>query len=127
MKRAEPARRRRIVAMTAAAALAVAGALAAAMADPSLKTSSFQAGAVAPQGEVAIAQGLGPAVLKNATMQGATPPATTELVSFILRGRNMFQLASNVEAGHSPDLTVARFASQYGQRRSVYAGLSYEF
>ena len=41
MKRAEPVRRRRIVAMTAAAALAVAGALAA-LADPPLRTSSLQ-------------------------------------------------------------------------------------
>jgi subtilase family serine protease len=109
--------------MTAAAALAVAGALAAAMAAPSLKTSSFQAGPSAPQGEVAVAQGLGPAALKNATMQGATPPGTTELVSFILRGRNLFELASDVEAGRSPHLTVAKFASQYGQTADVISAL----
>lgn len=102
MKRAEPPRRRRIVAMTAAAALAVAGALAAALADPPLKTSSLQTTPSASLGQTAIAQGLGPAVLKNATAQGATPPSTFELVSFILRGRNMFELASDVESGRSP-------------------------
>jgi subtilase family serine protease len=123
MKRAEPARRRRIVAMTAAAALAVSGALAAAMADPSLKTSSFLAGPSTPQDQMAVAQGLGPAVLKNATMQGTTPPGTPEIVSFILRGRNMFTLASDVEAGRSPDLTVAKFASQYGQTATVISAL----
>jgi kumamolisin len=123
MKRAEPARRRRIVAMTAAASLAVAGALAAAMSDPSLKTSSFLAGTPAAPDQVAIAQGLGPGVLKNATMQGATAPGTPEIVSFILRGRNMFTLASDVEAGRSPDLTVAKFASQYGQPATVISAL----
>lgn len=109
--------------MTAAAALAVSGALAAAMADPSLKTSSFLAGPSTPQDQMAVAQGLGPAVLKNATMQGTTPPGTPEIVSFILRGRNMFTLASDVEAGRSPDLTVAKFASQYGQTATVISAL----
>ena len=122
MKRAEPVRRRRIVAMTAAAALAVAGA-AAALADPPLITSSLQAAPAASSGEVAIAQGLGPAVLKNATAQGATPPGTFELISFILRGRNMFELASDVESGRSPDLTVAKFASQYGQTAAAITAL----
>ena len=123
MKRAEPPRRRRIVAMTAAAALAVAGALAAALADPPLKTSSLQTTPSASLGQTAIAQGLGPAVLKNATAQGATPPSTFELVSFILRGRNMFELASDVESGRSPDLTVAKFASQYGQSTTAITAL----
>ncbi len=123
MKRAEPVRGRRIVAMTAAAALAVAGALAAALADPPLKTSSLQAAPSASADEVAIAQGLGPAVLKNATAQGATPPSTFELISFILRGRNMFELASDVESGRSPDLTVAKFASQYGQSATAITAL----
>ena len=109
--------------MTAAAALAVAGALAAALADPPLKTSSLQTTPSASLGQTAIAQGLGPAVLKNATAQGATPPSTFELVSFILRGRNMFELASDVESGRSPDLTVAKFASQYGQSTTAITAL----
>ena len=108
--------------MTAAAALAVAGALAA-LADPPLRTSSLQSAPSASADEVAIAQGLGPAVLKNATAQGATPPSTFELISFILRGRNMFELASDVESGRSPDLTVARFASKYGQSATAITAL----
>ena len=62
-------------------------------------------------------------MLKNATAQGATPPSTFELVSFILRGRNMFELASDVESGRSPDLTVAKFASQYGQSTTAITAL----
>ena len=123
MKRAEPARRRRFVALAAAAALAVSGALAAAMADPPFKTSSFQVTPTAAPGAVLVAQGLGPAVLKNATAQGATPPGTAEIVSFILRGRNMLQLASAIGSGRSPDLTVSQFASQYGQSAAAISAL----
>jgi kumamolisin len=123
VKRVEPARRRRRVVAVAAAAALAAGALAAAMADPPFRTSSFQAGPSAPQGGVAVAQGLGPAVLKNATAKGATPPDTQEIVSFILRGRNMLQLTSAVGSGRSPNLTVAKFASQYGQSPTAITAL----
>ena len=123
MKRAKPARRRRFVAMTAAAAPAVSGALAAAMADPPFKTSSFQATPTAAQGAVMVAQGFGPAVLKNATAKGATPSSTSEIVSFILRGRNMFELASDIQSGRSPDLTVSQFASQHGQSAAAISAL----
>ena len=115
---------RRIAALIIAAVLAGAGALAAALAAPSFQASAFKAApSAAPAGAVAVAQGLGPIVLKNATATGATPPATPEIVSFILRGRNLFGLESAVEAGRSPGLTVDQFASQYGQSTDTITAL----
>src|SRR5580692_6048552 len=100
----------------AAVMVAAVAALVAALAVPSFRATSFAASSSpAPAGEVAVAQGLGPVALKNATVAGSTPAATPEIVSFILRGRNLFDLQSAVEAGQSPDLTVAEFASRYGQ------------
>jgi kumamolisin len=116
MKRAEHFPRRRIAASLIAVALAAAGVAAAATAAPSFLASSFAASpSASPSGEVAVAQGLGPIVLKYATAFGSTPPSTPEIVSFILRGRNLFGLESAIEEGKSPDLTVAQFASRYGQ------------
>ena len=62
-------------------------------------------------------------MLKNATASGATPSATQEAFSFILRGRNMFSLESAVETGRAPDLTVAQFASRYGQSTAAITDL----
>jgi kumamolisin len=104
----------RIAALVTAAALAAAGF--AVVGAPPFKASSFVASpSSAPSGEVAVAQGLGPVALKNATALGATPGATPENLSFILRGRNLYSLESPVEEGKSPQLTVAQFASRYGQ------------
>jgi hypothetical protein len=59
---------RRIAALVIAAVLATAGVLVAALGVPSFEASSFVASpSSAPTGEVAVAQGLGPTVLKNAT------------------------------------------------------------
>jgi subtilase family serine protease len=107
-----------------AAVLGAAGVLVAALAAPSFEASSFVAApSAAPAGEVAVAQGLGPIVLKNATATGATPASTREIVSFILRGRDLFSLESAVEAGHSPDMTVAQFAARYGQATATITAL----
>jgi kumamolisin len=115
---------RRIAALVIAATLAAAGAAVAAVAAPSFRGSSFTASpSAAPSGEVAVAQGLGPAVLKNATVSGSTPSATPEIVSFILRGRNLFSLQSAIETGQSPDLTVAQFAGRYGQTSGAITAL----
>jgi kumamolisin len=114
---------RRITALVIAAAGVVAAALGG-FGVPSFQASSFTgAPASAPAGEVAVAQGLGPVVLKNATATGVTPAATPEIVSFILRGRNLFDLESAIEAGHSPGLTVAQFAAQYGQTQAMITAL----
>ena len=108
----------------AAVVIAAAAALVAALAVPSFRATSFAASSsAAPAGEVAVAQGLGPVALKNATVSGSTPAATPEIVSFILRGRNLFDLQSAVEAGQSPDLTVAEFASRYGQTAGAITAL----
>jgi subtilase family serine protease len=117
---------RRIAALVIAAVLAAAGVLVAALGvpgSPSFEASSFVASPSASAGEVAVAQGLGPIVLKNATATGATPGATPEIVSFILRGRNLFALESAVEGGHSPDMTVAQFAARYGQTTATITAL----
>jgi kumamolisin len=123
VKLAEPSRRRRIGALALALALAVAGIVAAALTVPSYQASSFTAAPSAPSGEAPVAQGLGPAVLKNAAVAGATPSATPEVVSFVLHGRNLFSLESAIETGQSPDLTVAQFASRYGQAGSAITAL----
>jgi kumamolisin len=108
----------------AAVLIAATGALVAALAVPSVRALSFVASpSSVPAGEVAVAQGLGPIVLKNATVSGSTPSATPEIVSFILRGRNLFDLESAIEGGQSPDLTVAQFASRYGQTADAIAAL----
>jgi len=115
---------RRIAALVIAAVLAAAGVLVAALGAPSFEASSFTTSpSSAPAGEVAVAQGLGPIVLKNATATGATPASTPEIVSFILRGRDLFSLESAVEAGHSPGMTVAEFAARYGQSTATITAL----
>ena len=115
---------RRIAGLVIAAVLAAAGVLVAALEAPSFGASSFAASpSSAPAGEVAVAQGLGPIVLKNATATGATPASTPEIVSFILRGRDLFSLESVVEGGHSPDMTVAQFAARYGQSPATITAL----
>jgi len=119
----EPSKRR-IAAMMTAAALTAACALAAAMAAPSAPASRLLASPSSPPpGEAAVAQGIGPSVLGGATVLGDTPPDTRESVSFVLRGRDLLGLESAVDAGRSPDLTVAQFASQYGQPGTAITAL----
>jgi kumamolisin len=112
-----------------AVALALAGVLLAAAGRPSFGASSLAAAPSsapawqAPPGEVAVPQGPGPAALKNATALAGTPPATPEIVSFILRGRDLLGLESAVEEGRSPDLSVAQFAGRYGQPAGAITAL----
>jgi kumamolisin len=107
--------RRRIVTSAAVAAVVPASALIA---------STASAATPSPQpSKVAVAQGVGPAALKNATVFGNTPSSTPEQVSFVLRGRNLSGLASAVEAGHAPGLSVAQFAAKYGQNPAVISAL----
>jgi subtilase family serine protease len=106
---------RRIVTTAAVAAVIPASALMA---------SAASAATPSPQpSKVAVAQGVGPAALQNATVFGTTPSTTPEAVSFILRGRNLSGLESAVEAGHSPGISVAQFAGKYGQDPAVITAL----
>ena len=115
---------RRIAALVIAAVLAAAGVLVAALGAPSFQPSSLVAApSAAPTGEVAVAQGVGPVVLKNATAVGSTPAATQEIVSFILRGRDLFRLESAVQESRSADMTVAQFAARYGQTTATITAL----
>jgi subtilase family serine protease len=75
--------------------------------------------ASASPSQVTVSQGIGPAVLKDASPFGNTPPNTPEQVSFVLKGRNLAGLESAVEAGRQATLTTAQFASQYGQTPAV--------
>ena len=123
MKLGKPAGRR-IAAAATAVVLGSAGVLVVALSAPlpARPTAATPTSSV-PAGEVAVPQGLGPAVLKNASVFGATPPDTPETVSFILRGRNLAHLANAVESSQAPDLSVVQFAGLYGQTASAIAGL----
>jgi subtilase family serine protease len=85
------------------------------------------AGAAAPQShprpsKIAVPQGISAAALQNAGV--FTPGSTPETVSFILKARNQNELESRVEAGmRGGYLSVAGFASQYGQPHSNIAAL----
>src|SRR5580700_3957948 len=115
---------RRGAGLVIAAVLGAAGVGVAALEAPSFEASSFVAApSSAPTGEVAVAQGVAPIALKNATAIGGTPASTPEIVSFILRGRNLLSLESAVEGGHAHDLTVAQFAARYGQTTATITAL----
>jgi kumamolisin len=113
------AKRRRIVAATTVAALGTAAALVSTMAASSSAASTSST----PTGKVAVSQGIGPAALKDASVFGSTPSSTPETVSFVLRGRNLFGLEQSVQAGESPQLSVAQFAAQYGQTPALISAL----
>jgi kumamolisin len=121
LKHPTHAKRRRITAATVAVTLGTAGALISATAGSSSAASlSSTAG---PAGQVAVPQGIGPAVLQHATPLGDTPGNTPETVSFVLQGRNLGSLKTEVETGNSPDLSVSQFAGEYGQTPTVIAAL----
>jgi kumamolisin len=79
--------------------------------------------ATASPSKVAVAQGIGPAALKDATPFGNVPSDTAEQVSFILKGRNLSGLEAAVEGGYQRTLSVSDFAAQYGQTSDVISGL----
>ena len=72
---------------------------------------------------VGIPVGTSAASLPDATDTGATPPATTETVSFVLKEQNIGALEAAVEQGTTSFLTVAQFAQQYGQSSQVISQL----
>jgi len=79
--------------------------------------------ASASPSKVAVAQGTGPAVLKDASPFGNVPSDTPEQVSFILRGQNLDGLEAAVEGGYQRELSVSEFAAQYGQTPAVISAL----
>jgi kumamolisin len=121
VKHPKHSKRRRITAATVAATLGTAGALISATAGSSSATSLSPS--AVPAGQVAVPQGIGPAALKHATPLGDTPGNTPETVSFVMQGRNLGSLKADVEAGNSPDLSVAQFADEYGQTFGVLDAL----
>jgi subtilase family serine protease len=79
--------------------------------------------ASAAPSKVAVAQGVGPAVLKDATPFGSVPADTPEQVSFVLRGQNLGGLEAAVDGGYQRQLSVSQFAARYGQNSTVISGL----
>jgi subtilase family serine protease len=79
--------------------------------------------ASASPSKVAVSQGTGPAVLKDATPFGSVPANTPEQVSFVLRGRSLGGLQAAVDSGYQRTLSVSQFAAQYGQSSAVISGL----
>jgi subtilase family serine protease len=78
-----------------------------------------------PPGKVPVAQGLSAAALKNAKVFRHTPAKTPEIVSFVLRARNLGTLERLVEAGVPGGyLSVPQFAGRYGQPRSNIRALA---
>jgi kumamolisin len=74
-------------------------------------------------GFIRIAQGVGSAVLKTAHALGDVPPEAPERVSFILRAKHLATLASAVDSGRRPQMSVAQFAAYYGQSERVISAL----
>jgi len=106
------ARRRRIAAAAAAAAIVPGTALIASAATASASTT----------GSVTVAQGIGPAALKDASVFGNTPSSTPETVSFVLRARNSGELSKAALTSHE-QLSVKEFAQRYGQTPQAIASL----
>src|SRR5580698_7706299 len=79
--------------------------------------------ASASPSKVAVAQGTGPAVLKDASPFGSVPANTPEQVSFVLRGQSLGGLQAAVDSGYQRTLSVSQFAAQYGQSSAVISGL----
>jgi kumamolisin len=100
----------------------VIAAAAAAVVLPVVAITVSNAASASPS-KVTVSQGIGPAVFKDATPFGNTPPNTPEQVSFVLKGRNLAGLEAAVEAGRQATLTTAQFASQYGQSPAVISQL----
>jgi subtilase family serine protease len=99
--------KRRLIAAAAVAAVIPAVALA------------VSSAASASPSRVSVAQGIGPAVLKDASPFGNTPPSTPEQVSFVLQGRNLGSLEAAVDGGYQRTLSVSQFASEHGQPTAV--------
>lgn len=68
-----------------------------------------------PNSLVPVATGINAAALPNVIVFGATPAATPETVSFVLRENNANQLANQVTSGSTNFVSVSQFAQRYGQ------------
>jgi kumamolisin len=77
-----------------------------------------------PGQRVAVPQGIGAAALSNAHVVGTPAASAKERVSFILSARNLTQLQALVSAGGQNHLSVAQFASQFGQTNANITALS---
>jgi kumamolisin len=74
---------------------------------------------------VAVSQGLGAASLRNSRVIGTAAADTQETVSFVLKERDLSGLKSAVNAGMPHGhVTVAKFASKYGQPMSKINALT---
>ena len=74
-------------------------------------------------GRAPVAVGLSPASLPGASVFGNTPPDVPETVSFVLKGRNLPDLANRVEQGLSSFVSVNQFAAVYGQSPQLISQL----
>jgi subtilase family serine protease len=74
--------------------------------------------------QVPVQQGTDVAALPGATAFGNTPPDTPEIVSFIMRERNLPQLKATVAGGATNFLSVGQFAARYGQTPANIAQLT---
>jgi kumamolisin len=108
------AKRRRTVAAVATATLVPAAALIA-------STAAASPGGGGSQ-KVTVAQGIGAAALKNASVFGTTPASTPEAVSFVLKARDPRGLAGAALWGRE-QLSVSQFARSYGQSPEAIASL----
>jgi len=80
-------------------------------------------GAANAGGNAPVSQGIGAAVLPS-TAFGDTPADTAEVVSFVLRARDLGGLEAQVQAGMPGGfLSVSDFARRYGQPQQTIAAL----
>jgi kumamolisin len=90
--------------------------------------ASASAGAASPSPspgtQAPVQQGTNVAALPGATAFGNTPPSTPEIVSFILRERNLPQLKAAAAGGITNFLSVSQFAATYGQSQANIAQLT---
>ena len=77
-----------------------------------------------PNTKESVASGINVAHLPGATVFGSTPANTPEIVSFILRERNISTLKAKAVTGFKNYLSVSQFASTYGQTPANVSALT---
>jgi kumamolisin len=77
-----------------------------------------------PNTPESVSSGINVAKLPGAGVFGHTPASTPEIVSFILRERNIGLLQASVVNGVTRYLTVSQFASVYGQTQDNISALT---
>ncbi|MBO0806004.1 MAG: S8/S53 family peptidase [Nocardiopsaceae bacterium] len=88
-----------------------------------MATAASASAAPGPDTPVSVQSPLSAAGLPDATALGSTSPSTPETVSFVLRERNIGQLAGDVTHGMRHFLSTRQFAAAYGQSPAVISGL----